>query len=88
MSRGMIKVNDSARKTDKNLPIPNFNAKSGNLKIVGIENVDRENTVIWYSILFARNDLNLGMIYFGRLLLLGSKTVKLDYVRVSSSIVN
>ena len=72
----------------KNLPIPNFNAKSGNLKIVGIENVDRENTVIWYSILFARNDLNLGMIYFGRLLLLGSKTVKLDYVRVSSSIVN
>lgn len=30
--------------------------------MVGIENVDRENTVIWYSMRFARNDLKRGMV--------------------------
>lgn len=65
MSRGKIKVSEIVMKTVKNLPTPYFSARSGNLRIVGIEKVDRENTVIWYSMRFARKDLNLGIFEMG-----------------------
>jgi len=61
MSRGKIRVSEIVMKTVMNLPTPYFSARSGNLRIVGIEKVESEKTVIWYSIRFARKDLNLGI---------------------------